>query len=70
MERPLELHVSALSEPEYNAYTCILRDIVPGGEWETADIPVGEAKGWIRGKYGVDAILLDQVRRYMPPKAL
>lgn len=65
MERPLALHESALSEPEYQAYTCILHEIAPetaGAEWEAAQVPMGEAKGWIRGKYAVDAALLDQVR--------
>lgn len=69
MERPLALHSSALSESEYAAYSSIVLDILPpnepqvGQDWdrESTDIPLGEAKGWIRGKYGVDAGLLDQV---------
>lgn len=66
MERPLALHESALSEAEYTAYTCILHEIVgssPNSDWsERTEVPWGEAKGWIRGKYGVDAPTFDQVR--------
>ncbi|KAG8897597.1 hypothetical protein FRB99_008054 [Tulasnella sp. 403] len=79
MDRPLALHVSALSEPEYQAYTCIFNEVVPrddggqrpqsdglGLDWEHKDVPVGEARGWIRGKYGVDAALLDKILRLFP----
>ncbi|KAG9041306.1 hypothetical protein FS837_012426 [Tulasnella sp. UAMH 9824] len=74
MERPLALHESALSEPEYQAYTCILNELPPetaGAEWEAAaaQVPLGEAKGWIRGKYAVDAALLDQILRLFPATA-
>ncbi|KIO33116.1 hypothetical protein M407DRAFT_17981 [Tulasnella calospora MUT 4182] len=72
MERPLALHESALSEPEYQAYTCILHEIAPetaGVEWEAAQVPMGEAKGWIRGKYAVDAALLDQRQKSTLSKA-
>lgn len=71
MERPLALHISALSEAEYSAYSSIINDIIPGhgstgrdGDWETTEVPLGEARGWIRGKYGVDAALLDQVKPF------
>ncbi|KAG9019064.1 hypothetical protein FRB90_006807 [Tulasnella sp. 427] len=72
MERPLALHESALSEPEYQAYTCILHEIAPdtaGSEWEAVQVPMGEAKGWIRGKYAVDAALLEQILRLFPATA-
>ncbi|KAG8919380.1 hypothetical protein FRC02_001712 [Tulasnella sp. 418] len=73
MSRPLALHSSALSEREYTCYAAILAELLPsvgvpqsqGGlgqvDWDSQHFPFGEAKGWIRGKYGVDAAVLEQV---------
>ncbi|KAG9000588.1 hypothetical protein FRB94_005334 [Tulasnella sp. JGI-2019a] len=72
MERPLALHSSALSESEYTAYSSIITELIGSthnarqGDWETAEVPVGEARGWIRGKYGVDAGLIDQILQLFP----
>lgn len=63
--RPLTLHVSALSNSEYNAYTTSLADVTsptPEVAWEDITMGVREARGWIRGRYGVDGSVIDQVR--------
>ncbi|KAG8877842.1 hypothetical protein FRB98_006513 [Tulasnella sp. 332] len=68
MERPLALHTSALSETEYTAYSNIISELIDGqgptrreeDDWESSDVPIGETRGWIRGKYGVDAGIIDQ----------
>lgn len=63
--RPLTLHVSALSNAEYNAYTANLAEAtapMPNVAWEDVSMGVREARGWIKGRYGVDGGVIDQVR--------
>jgi len=62
--RPLTLHVSALSNSEYNAYTTSLADVtspLPHVALEDIMVGVREARCWIRGRYGVDGAIIDQV---------
>jgi hypothetical protein len=64
VERPLVLHISALSPEEYDLYTAILADLSgPAQDDHAWDRPVDvmEARGWIRGRYGLDAALVDKV---------
>lgn len=67
MDRPLALHSSALSEAEYTAYSSIVSELIDGQgstrrqQDESSEVPIGEARGWMRGKYGVDAGTIDQV---------
>lgn len=66
-ERPLYLHISALSPDEYQLYTGVLRELAgPGqddsqGVWDRP-VDVMEARGWIRGRYGLDVSMVDKVR--------
>ncbi|KAK0205164.1 hypothetical protein DFS33DRAFT_739883 [Desarmillaria ectypa] len=46
--RPLSLHVSALSDGEYAAYTSILDGIAPADD---EDLNVRETRAWLRGRY-------------------
>ncbi|KAF9519285.1 hypothetical protein BS47DRAFT_1482251 [Hydnum rufescens UP504] len=69
VERPLVLHISALSPEEYDLYTAILADLSgPAQDNHAWDRPVDvmEARGWIRGRYGLDAALVDKILRYFP----
>ncbi|KAF8514016.1 hypothetical protein BU17DRAFT_94902 [Hysterangium stoloniferum] len=74
--RPLTLHVSALSDAEYAAYTQSLSELAspvsPGkdAEWETVVLSVREARGWIRGRYGacVDGAIIDQILKNFAPE--
>ena len=67
-ERPLYLHISALSPDEYQLYTDVLTELAGPGQDDSqgvhADRPVDvmEARGWIRGRYGLDAGMVDKVR--------
>ena len=64
-DRPLALHVSALSPDEYSSYTAVLAELAGPGQddnpWERP-VDVAEARGWIRGRYGLDASIVDKVR--------
>ncbi|KAH7881884.1 hypothetical protein F5I97DRAFT_462945 [Phlebopus sp. FC_14] len=70
--RPLTLHVSALSDLEYNLYTASLDDLSvtsdtdavhDDGYYERMTVGVREARAWLRGRYldlpasDIDAIL-------------
>ncbi|KAF8322190.1 hypothetical protein DL93DRAFT_2093450 [Clavulina sp. PMI_390] len=71
-DRPLYLHISALSPDEYDVYTAVLRELAGPGQDDTlgvSDRPVDimEARGWIRGRYGLDAALVDKILRYFQP---
>ncbi|KAH9930465.1 uncharacterized protein BXZ73DRAFT_90288 [Epithele typhae] len=67
MSRPLTLHVSALNDAEYAAYTASLHDIVeqppPAVDYDKLQLGVREARAWLRGRYpaltpaSIDAIL-------------
>lgn len=75
MERPLLLHSSALSEKEYTAFTAILNDLTSDDaagpsshrgravplDVDAKHVSLGETKGWIRGKFGVESSVLDKV---------
>ncbi len=59
------LHISALSPDEYDLYPSVLRELAgPGQDDDSWDRPVDvmEARGWIRGRYRLDAALVDKVR--------
>ncbi|KAF8331103.1 uncharacterized protein EI90DRAFT_3154752 [Cantharellus anzutake] len=69
VDRPLVLHISALSPDEYGLFTSVLRELAgPGQDDDSWDRPVDvmEARGWIRGRYGLDAALVDKILRYFP----
>lgn len=64
--RPLTLHVSALSDAEYFSFTRSLGELtspISDSNWEDITLGVREARGWIRGRYGVgvDGATIDQV---------
>ncbi|KAG8755622.1 hypothetical protein FRC12_010827 [Ceratobasidium sp. 428] len=74
MDRPLWLHISALSPDEYNTYPLALEDIASIGQggdedWESRSVSVLVAKGWIRGRYRdqVDGEVVDKILRYFYP---
>ncbi|EJD51607.1 hypothetical protein AURDEDRAFT_111720 [Auricularia subglabra TFB-10046 SS5] len=75
MSRPLTLHLSALSDAEYDLYTSSLAEIsVPPAHdvrsdkyWEDRVVSLREARGWMRGRYGVDGKAIDQILRYFSP---
>jgi hypothetical protein len=68
-DRPLLLHISALSPAEYQSFIAALAelsgDTAPdqaGSEyWEEKPVGVLEAKGWLRGRYGLDVVTVDKV---------
>lgn len=60
--RPLTLHVSALSDVEYDLYTTSLDDLATdgnndtthvrdGGHYERMTVGVREVRAWLRGRY-------------------
>jgi hypothetical protein len=59
--RQLSLHISALGPKEYLAYTSALTELSGSSDWERQNVSVWEAKGWIRGRFGLSAAVLDQV---------
>lgn len=69
-DRPLYLHISALSPDEYQLYTGVLSELAgPGqddsqGVWDRP-VDVMEARGWVRGRYGLDAGMVDKVRVFL-----
>lgn len=77
--RPLNLHISALSNNEYELYTQTLEEIAlldgtqtqQGDEsdsrWEQTSVGVRNVRAWIRGRYPCITIVdLDSVRLYVP----
>jgi len=73
MARPLTLHLSALSDDEYTLYTSSLSEISsppssPSSStpkdayWEDRIVSLREARGWMRGRYGVEGGVIDTVR--------
>lgn len=63
-DRPLYLHISALSPDEFELYTNVLSELAgPGQDDAVWDRPVDvmEARGWVRGRYGLDASMVDKV---------
>lgn len=70
-DRPLYLHISALSPEEFDSYTNVLTELAgPGQDDDVWDRPVDvmEARGWIRGRYGLDATMVDKVRSHPFPR--
>lgn len=68
MDRTLALHISALSPDEYDLYPAVLRELAgPGQDDDSWDRPVDvmEARGWIRGRYGLEAAIVDKVCRVL-----
>lgn len=66
-ERPLLLHISALSPDEYESYTAVLAELAGPGHGESQwnkSVGVMEARGWLRGRYGLDAVLVDKASRF------
>lgn len=70
--RPLNLHVSALNDAEYDLYTTSLADITLSDNesthddayFETLSVSVREARAWLRGRYShISAATLDSVNR-------
>lgn len=65
-ERPLSLHISALSPEEFEHYTALLGELAgPGqddrdGFWDRP-VPVLEARGYLRGRYQLELTVLDKV---------
>ncbi|KAK0451507.1 hypothetical protein EV421DRAFT_1898466 [Armillaria borealis] len=64
--RPLSLHVSALSDGEYAAYTSILDGIAPADD---EDLNVREVRAWLRGRYP-DAPVDSVLKLFSPKLAL
>ncbi|KZV80295.1 hypothetical protein EXIGLDRAFT_845682 [Exidia glandulosa HHB12029] len=75
MSRPLTLHLSALSDDEYTLYTSSLSEIStppPSNDgndswWEDRIVSLREARGWMRGRYGVDGVVIDKILRNFSP---
>ena len=74
--RKAELHISALSEDEYKAYTAHFKEIRfvdPGEiykEWDDAtddllNISVRDARLWLRGKFGTLSIEVNEKVYYL-----
>ncbi|KAF8511987.1 hypothetical protein JB92DRAFT_3143919 [Gautieria morchelliformis] len=76
--RPLTLHVSALSDAEYAAFTAALRELAAPAPaaahsesaWEDVALGVREARGWLRGRYGavLDGTVIDQILKHFSPE--
>lgn len=54
--RELSLHVSALNDLEYNAYTGALHDLIAGDQplsddYETVSVSAREVRAWLKGRY-------------------
>jgi len=54
--RQLSLHVSALSDLEYSAYTEALHDLIagdqpPSDDYQNVSVGVREVRAWLRGRY-------------------
>lgn len=64
--RPLSLHVSALSDGEYAAYTSVLDGIAPADD---EDLNVREVRAWLRGRYP-DAPVDSVLKLFSPKLAL
>jgi hypothetical protein len=75
MQRPLNLHVSALSDEEYPLFTSSFADIVNDGSlpskisYDKQAVSIREARAWLRGRYAdipvsdVDEVCSLRVRR-------
>ena len=75
--RQLSLHVSALNDLEYNAYTEALHDLIADDQpipddYETVSVSAREVRAWLRGRYAsiplsdVDAVRFLFVLRNFP----
>jgi hypothetical protein len=80
-ERPLVLHISALSPDEYDLFINVLAELAGPGQdtsigqdgipsshvvYNTAEtwnrpVDIMEARGWIRGRYGLEVAVVDKV---------
>ena len=54
--RQLSLHVSALNDLEYSAYTGVLHDLIaddqsPSDDYGNVSVGVREVRAWLRGRY-------------------
>ena len=54
--RQLSLHVSALTDLEYSAYTEALHDLIaddqpPSDDYQNVSVGVREVRAWLRGRY-------------------
>jgi hypothetical protein len=54
--RQLSLHVSALNDLEYNAYTEALHDLIAddqplSDDYENVSVGAREVRAWLRGRY-------------------
>ncbi|KAI0703288.1 hypothetical protein C8Q76DRAFT_754467 [Earliella scabrosa] len=73
MLRPLLLHVSALNEVEYTAYTASIRDILKLSdhhslEYDKLFVGVRELQAWLRGRYPhLAPSTLDSILRLFSP---
>ncbi|KIK76917.1 hypothetical protein PAXRUDRAFT_835178 [Paxillus rubicundulus Ve08.2h10] len=80
--RPLVLHVSALSDAEYDLYTASLNDlsvtidtaptaVCDGAHYECMSVGVREARAWLRGRYSdLAASDIDAVLKLFYPNML
>ncbi|KIJ11819.1 hypothetical protein PAXINDRAFT_118627 [Paxillus involutus ATCC 200175] len=80
--RPLELHVSALSDSEYNLYTASLNDlsvtvdtapsaVCDDAHYERMSVGVREARAWLRGRYSdLAASDIDAILKLFCPNML
>ncbi|KIJ63004.1 hypothetical protein HYDPIDRAFT_176112 [Hydnomerulius pinastri MD-312] len=80
--RPLTLHVSALSDAEYNLYTASLDDLSVSSDtdpaavhddahYERMSVGVREARAWIRGRYSdLPASDIDAILKLFHPNML
>ncbi|KDQ07175.1 hypothetical protein BOTBODRAFT_615393 [Botryobasidium botryosum FD-172 SS1] len=70
-QRPLELHISALSPQEFSSYTAALDELgsdqSSAGSWLEKHVPVWEARGWLRGRYGLEASVVDTILKCFHP---
>lgn len=55
---PLTLHESELSNPEYEVY---IASVAEAARWGAASVGACEARGWIKGRCGIDHAVLDKV---------
>ena len=74
--RQLSLHVSALNDLEYTAYTEALHDLISGDQplsddYENASVSAREVRAWLRGRYAsIPLSDVDAVRTSLYSEAL